>query len=172
MTKLYVPKTGSRISKKQAQFIGEIAERNAGQESRRVAEAVVDASKDPRAPTHSLFRGTNAEKARKWDVHRALILLGMVVEYRVERSDAEPRREVRAFTHLPATHDEPSMCVNTASAVMDENLRERIYDEVNRRLTSARMFAAGIKELVEVIDEALAKTTRMKKAAGKKGRAA
>lgn len=167
MKKLYRPRTGSRITKTQAQFIGEVAERDVGRPSKEVAAALVKASRASDAPTRGLFRGTNADKARRWDIVVALRLLGDVVEYSVSTDpnvDARrwPRHEVRAFTHLPATRDEPSVCVNTNAAAMDEALRDRLIEETRRRLASARMFAAGIKELVEIVDGALGQVDKLK----------
>lgn len=159
----YIPRTGARITKAQAEFIGEIAEKNGGLDGKDAARALVKASRSPSAPTHVFFARSMKDKARDWDIIRARGLLRSVA-YVVEHDrSGEPTKTVRAFVHLRPTEDEVGGYFPTAAAVKSPVNRERVFAEVERRLRAARAFAGEIKELAQVIDAAIAETRRLRK---------
>lgn len=159
----YVPRIGSRVTAEQAQFIGEIAEKNGGLQSKDAPRALIRASRDPSAPTHKFFARPMKYKAHDWDLHQARMLINRI-EFVVSRDEeGEPTKTVRAFIHLRPTEEEVGGYFPTVPSMKSPALRERIFADVERRLKTARALSGQIKELAEIIDAAIQSVGKLRK---------
>lgn len=137
-----------RLHKVEAQVVGEMLEDMHSKGIEVTPEAVVDASRDPKSPTHNEFEWDDTIAAEKYRCEQARLLIGHI---RIIREDEpEPEYKERAFVSAPGANH---VYVPLTNALTNDGYREHLLKQAKGDCEVFLAKYRRLKELAGVVSE-------------------
>lgn len=147
---VYQWKDGSRLTRLDAQVIGERIEGIRSLHGSVTASAVVADARAANSPLHPAFEWNNKVAAERYRLEQARHLLRHIT-VTFAPTDGSTERTIRAFVTVPdASEDGADVYQSTEVAMSDPDMRRHVVERARRELDSWKRRYRDISELADI----------------------